>query len=295
MKNSRPFSLLSLVVISCLMAACYGTDTAGTSATMSLSVADTPVDSATSVVVAFTGVQLQGGSDGGKTFNFSSPKQIDLMTTQNGKAATLLNGVVIPSGNYQWISLMVDASQSSITLTDGTVHTLDIPSGSQTGLKIVSAFTVAGGSQADFTIDIDLRKAVTLTGGNYILKPAMRLINNQQGGEVAGSVDNTFMIGSNSITSAACGPAVYVYGGANTTLVDINATSNEQPITTATLSLANATGKYDYTAAFLAPGDYTVVVTCAGFDDSTAVDTLPYSAPKNATVTANTTTSVNFP
>jgi hypothetical protein len=295
MNNARTFALLPLAAMSALMTGCDWSSTSGTSGTLSLFAADTPVDSATSVLVTFTGVQLQGGSGGSKTFNFSPPRQIDLMATQNGNSAPLLDGVDVPSGNYQWISLMVDASQSSITLADGSVHALDIPSGSQSGLKLVSGFTVAAGGQSAFTIDFDLRKAITLASGSYILNPALRLIDNQQVGALAGSVDNTFAIGSTPITTDTCSPAVYVYSGADAPLVDINTTSSGHPVTTATLSLNNATGNYDYKAAFLVPGDYTLAVTCAGYDDSSATDTLSFSAAKNATVAADATTSVSFP
>lgn len=295
MNNTKLSALISLMALSILMAGCNGSSTSASSATMSLAVADTPVDSATSVMVTFTGVQLQGGSAAATTFTFPSPKRIDLIATQNGNAASLLSGVTIPAGKYQWISLMVDASQSTITLSDGTVHALTIPSGAQTGLKLVSGFTVVAGSQANFTIDFDLRKAVTLANGSYILNPALRLVNNQQVGTIAGSVGNAFTIGTTSITSTTCGPAVYVYSGANVTPVDINTTSSVQPITTATLSLNNATGNYDYTAAFLAPGDYTLAVTCAATDDPATVDTLTFSAARSATVAANTTISIDFP
>lgn len=292
-KMMKLFALLPLTTICALMAGCNGSSTSGT---LSLGVADTPADSAKSVVVTFTGVRLQGASGPAKKFTFS-PKQIDLMATQNGNAASLLNGVVVPAGNYQWVSLlMANGSQATITLTDDTVHTLSIPSGSQTGLKLVSGFTVAAGSQADFTIDFDLRKALTLANGTYTLKPAMRLINNQQVGTIAGSASNTSSIGTTSIASSTCGsPAVYIYSGTGVTPTDVNSTSTVQPITTATLSLNNSTGNYDYTAAFLAPGSYTLAVTCAADDTSTTtVDALAFSAAKDATVTANTTTSVDF-
>lgn len=293
-KRAGLLALLPLMAASALLAGCGGSSGSST-ATMSLGVADTPVDTATSVMVAFTGVQLQGASGPATTFTFSSPKQIDLMTTQSGNAASLLDGVTIPAGNYQWIRLMLDIGQSTFTASDGNVHALAIPSGVQTGLKLVSGFTVAAGSQADFTIDFDLRKAVTLANGTYMLKPALRLINNQQVGKIAGTAANTFMIGSTAISSPSCSPAVYIYSGTGVTPVDINDTSTVQPITTATLTLNNTTGDYDYTAAFLAPGDYTLAVTCAQDDDPIAKDSLVFSAAKNATVTANATTTVDFP
>lgn len=294
MNKTNIFAWLPFITLAALLTGCGGGGSGSATGTMSLSVADTPVDSATSVVVTFTGVQLQGGSGPATTFDFSSPKQIDLLTTQNGNAAALLDGVTLPAGNYQWIRLTVDAGQSTITLGDGSTHSLDIPSGSQTGLKLVSGFTVPDGGHADFTIDFDLHKSITLANGSYKLTPALRLVDNLQAGKISGSAANTFMIDTASIASTTCSPTVYVYSGSNVTPTDINTTSAVQPVTTAPLKLNNATGNFDYTAAFLEPGDYTLAVTCAVNDDPSTADSLTFSSTKNATVTLNTTTTVDF-
>ncbi len=294
------FILVCFMAMSALISGCNGSGSGGGAgnATFSLGVADTPVDGATSVVVTFTGVQLQGTSGAPEEFDFATPRQIDLMATSGGNAALLLDGVSIPAGDYQWIRLLVDTTQCTITLGDGSVHTLVIPSGSQTGLKLVSGFTAAAGSQENFTIDFNLRQSVTLANGGsgtYMLKPALRLLNNEQVGQVAGSVSHTLTLGAFSISSASCSPAVYFYSGANVTPVDFNTTFSEQPVTSATLSLNTDTGDYDYKAAFLATGDYTLAVTCAANDDPSAVDTLTFSTAKNATVAVNTTSTVDFP
>ena len=294
MKNHTLRHLSALLIIALFaIAGCNGSD--NSTATLNLSVADTPVDGATSVIVTFTGIQIQGAGGAPIEHDFTTPKQIDLLAQQGGNSATLLSGVTLNAGNYQWIRLMVDMSQSSIKLSDGSVHALTIPSGDQTGLKLVSGFTVAAGDIANFTIDFNLRQSITLASGAYILKPALRLTNNQQVGEISGSVSNTVMIGTTAISDPSCSPAAYIYAGASVTPVDINPTSTMQPVTTASATLNSSTGSYDYMAAFLAPGDYTVTVTCAANDDPLTVDALAFLTAKNATVTANADTMVNFP
>jgi hypothetical protein len=50
-----------------------------------------------------------------------------------------------------------------------------VPSGSETGLKLVSGFTVPSNGVVDYTIDFDLRHAITCPTGQSpacILKPA---------------------------------------------------------------------------------------------------------------------------
>ncbi|HSC47828.1 MAG TPA: DUF4382 domain-containing protein [Gammaproteobacteria bacterium] len=320
--------------------------TSGGAGRLNLAITDTPVDGATSVVVSFTGVEIQPagentddqeesgdmdsqsadsgdsgdmnsmGMGGGTTasmdsdamddenssgegqrleFAFAMPRQIDLLQQQGGNSASLLSGVSLPAGEYAWIRLKVDASQSSITLADGSVHPLVIPSGDESGLKLVHGFTVAAGGMLNFTIDFDLRQSITLANGVYILKPVLRITNNESVGEIQGSVANTFMIGATAVTDPACSPAAYVYGGSNAAPVDINATSAVQPVATASLKLDDETGIYRYIAAFLAPGDYTVALVCAAGDDPQNVDTLTFSVTKNASVTAGTAAEVDFP
>ena len=336
------FFLLSLAVTAMTFAGCNGSSTNGSSGVLNLSIADTPVDGAQSVIVTFTGVEVQpagareqgdmsdgmdsdgmgmdddsgdmgqtpapsGGTNAGDmdgddgagnaplTFNFSTPRQIDLMQQQNGNSASLLNGVSLPAGNYAWIRLMVDASKSTITLSDGSVYLLTVPSGAETGLKLVHGFTVAEGGVVNFTIDFDLRRSIVLANGQYILKPVLRIMNNVDVGRITGSVSNTFTLGATAITDPACMPAAYVYAGAGVTPVDINPTSAVQPVVTATVRLDDSSGNYIYSAGFLAPGSYTVALVCAAGDNPATADTLTFSTPKNATVTSDAATAVNFP
>ena len=229
------------------------------------------------------------------TFTFSSPRQIDLMQQQGGSSAALLSGVSLPAGNYSWIRLMVASTGNTITLSDGSVHPLIIPSGDESGLKLVHGFTVANGGMVDFTIDFDLRQSVILANGQYILKPVLRLTNNVDVGRISGTVDNTFMIGTTAVTDPACKPAAYVFAGANATPVDINPMSTTQPVATATVTLDNESGTYQFSAGFLAPGAYTVALVCAAGDNPATVDTLTFSTPKNVTVASDSTATISFP
>jgi len=289
-----------LLLLAAALAACNGSSSSGGNGALTLAVADTPIDSATHVTVVFTGVEVQpadGMGDNGKPleFDFSTPKTVDLLDQQQGRSAVLLDGVSLAAGDYAWIRLKIDVGQSSITLTDGSVHPLRIPSGDQTGLKLVSGFAVAAGNTTSFTVDFNLRQAVVLASGTYMLKPALRIVDNLQVGTLAGSVANTVTIGGVAISDPSCGPAVYIYSGSNVTPVDINTTSAVQPLTTATLTLDATTGKYDYSEGFLQAGDYTVALVCAAKDDPATADALTISATKDATVSANTVTTVDFP
>lgn len=308
MKHLGQLAAVIMLGASVLLSGCNGSGSTSTAnnATLNLYVADTPMDNAAHVNIVFTGVQIQGGyanpggmmgspATGPITFNFATPKDIDLMAQQGSNSAALLMNAAIPAGHYQWVRLMIDPAQCTITLSDGSVHPLTIPSGAQTGLKLVSGFDVAMGGSADFTIDFNLRQAVTLANGGYMMRPAMRMMNNIQVGSLSGSVSNTFTIGATAVSDPACSPAVYIYSGSGVTPVDINTTSAVQPVTTESLTLNNTTGNYDYRAGFLPAGTYTLAVTCAAADDPSTADSLTFSDSKTVTVTSSQTTTVNFP
>jgi len=295
-KITRPASaILGLLLLAGVAACGGGSDATGL---LNLSVTDTPVDGAENVVVAFTGVELMG-PNGMQSYTFASEQTLDLLKLQGNASAALLNNVTVPAGSYQWLRLDVDTANSYVISSTGGKFPLNIPSGSESGLKLVSGFTVAQGGVADFVIDFDLRQSMTLdnSGGmtTYTLKPALRLIDKQQVGSVTGTVSSTLSIGGTLITATTCSPAVYVYSGTGVVLEGYNVpvTGGTTPLTSATVALDTNTGNYTYTVGFLAPGSYTLAVTCAAMDTTGAL-TLAFSTSQTATVTSNTSTTIDF-
>jgi len=141
-------------------------------------------------VVKFTGVELTGNSGNPVTITFPQPKTIDLLN-QSGTASAVLFDQPIPAGKYGQIRLIVvadgDPSNSYMTLSDGTMHGLQVPDSN--GLKLVSGFTVPSSGVVDYTIDFDLRKAITCPTGQApacTLKPAERLVDNTTVGNIQG-------------------------------------------------------------------------------------------------------------
>lgn len=281
-----------LLLGTCLLNGCRWSSSGQT---LTLAVADTPVDGAQSVVVTFTGVQIQGASGAPVEFDYDSPVQIDLLALQDDNFALLLDSVDMPAGRYQWIRLMVDMSQSSITLADGSVHPLVIPSGDQTGFKLVSGFSISTDEDAVFTLDFDLRKSITLASGTYDFTPALRLVDVNNSGELEGFMTPTFSVGGVMISSPACQPAVYAYAGSGVTPVDINPSSSVQPVETADVFFDAESGQYHYGFDYMPPGKYTVALVCAAGDDPAVADVLSFSKAKNASVMAGYLTEVDFP
>jgi len=280
-----------------LISGCGGGDDVQLGGRMKLAVSDAPVDGATHVVVAFTGVELTG-SDNPVTIDFDSPRTIDLIT-QSGTASAVLFDAPVPAGSYSQIRLKLQEpipDHSFMTTSDGAQHPLNVPSGSETGLKLVSGFSVPVAGIADYTIDFDLRKAITCPPGHAptcTLKPAMRLVPNNSVGNVAGTVDPSLA------APESCTPGVYLYNGNVTAPEDTDSTAastdTNQPIASKVPVATQQGLTYQFT--FLPPGTYTVAYTCeAGGDDPDQSDNSVTFTPivQNVTVTAGQTTTVDL-
>jgi Domain of unknown function (DUF4382) len=278
------------------LASCGGD---GGSGQMQLAVADAPVDGAQSVVVKFTGVELVPGNGKAVDITFPAPKVIDLIT-QSGTATAVLFNQPIPAGSYGQIRLMVvadgDPSNSYIVFSDGTMHGLQVPSGSETGLKLVSGFTVPSTGVVDYTIDFDLRQAIICPGGQApacTLKPVERLVDNTAVGNIQGQVSNTLVPGG-------CTPGVYLYGGTVTAPEDMNSTAAagdaNQPLASR-VPVAESQPPYYFQFTFLQPGTYTVAFTCqAGGDNPLQADPAVKFNPiqSGIAVTAGQTTTADI-
>src|SRR5258707_4694623 len=231
---------------------------------MKLSVADAPpADNATHVVVVFTAVELTGNSGNPVTITFAAPKSIDVMT-QSGSASAVLFDQPISRRSYGQIRLMVtadgSANNSYIDFADGSRLGLRVPSGSETGFKLVSGFTVPSSGVVDYTIDFDLRRAITCPPGQApacILKTVERLVDTTSVGNSQGQITSTLPSG--------CKPGVYLYGGVVTKLDDMNSTAPStdanQPLDS-TVPTATSAPPYYYQFTSLPPGTYTVAFTC---------------------------------
>jgi hypothetical protein len=283
-QQMRFFVLVSLLAATAFGVAACGGSSSGMPATsqaqtqmnqMKLSVADAPpADNATHVVVVFTGVELTGNGGNPVTINFSAPKSIDLMT-QSSTASAVLFDQPIPAGSYGQIRLMVmadgSANNSYIDFADGSRMGLRVPSGSETGFKLVSGFTVPSSGVVDYTIDFDLRKAITCPPGQApacILKPVERLVDNTSVGNIQGQITSTLPSG--------CTPGVYLYSGVVTKLEDMNSTApstdSNQPLASK-VPVATSAPPYYYQFTFLPPGTYTVAFTCeAALDNPDQAD-----------------------
>jgi hypothetical protein len=264
---------------------------------LTLGVTDAPVDDATAVVVKFTGVELKPENGDAFTIDLTPAQSIDLLALAGGSSRALFEERSVPAGKYTWLRLIIETQantpSSYIDLESGARHTLVVPSGSESGLKLIRGFTVAAGSVSNFTIDFDLRKSVIAPPGqapNYLLKPVLRIVDNLQVGTLAGTV-------APALITAGCEPVVYVFTGAGAVPDDLDAAAapDVDPLVSVPVTLDAASGEYRFRASFVEVGAYTASFTCDGdVDTPEGEEALVFVGTQNANVSANQTTAISF-
>lgn len=169
-----PTFTLSLAAVASIAAGCGGGD--GDKAVLSLALTDAPGDYArVDVTVSELSVHRVGTSteaDDGGWITIATPNlSIDLLTLRNG--VTLPVGTAtIAAGSYNNLRLVV--SRSTVTLRDGTVDTLEIPSGSQRGVQIKYDFDLPANVTTQLVLDFDAEASIHQTGnGKRMMRPVL--------------------------------------------------------------------------------------------------------------------------
>lgn len=295
------------------------------SGTLNLRIGDAPVDSALEVVVVFTGVELKplGGAPFRVDFcdpagNLADCRRIDLLQLQDGVTDDLLRNESVAAGQYEWLRLAVVAERnrndaSYIRLDNGNQYPLYVPSGAETGLKLVRPFTVAQGGITRLVVDFDLRKSVIAPPGlapNYLLKPTLRLVDELQTGTLAGQVNLATL--ATELQHESCAAGVYLFTGSAVTPDDMDGATADGPDPLVYTSLAaDQPGgtTASYTFPFVEAGNYTVAFTCdfavdaaadaSEYDPGAAAGQPGYQSMSwvtaNAAVNAGETVVVDFP
>ena len=197
--------IMPLLVLMLAGVAC-GSSTAEDIGTLTLNITDAPVDAENISGVYIKINQIDVNKDGEwiTLEDFVGPQEYDLLELTGGEFA-LLGEFELEAGQYDQIRFILDITEqtqqspttpgSYVEFTDESTEPLFVPSGGQTGYKVVGSFTVPVNGDVDVTVDFDVRKALVKTGGQgpnqkYLLKPVLRLIVNDVAGDISGAITN---------------------------------------------------------------------------------------------------------
>jgi len=184
-----------------------GTTSGEKSGTLSLLLQDASSESYQAVYVTITEVQVCKGSNPNNDCDWlvaASPgKTYDLLKLVNGVREQL--GITeLEVGSYTQMRLIIGKTpgdginllgqphdSANYVITDNAeIHELKIPSGFQTGIKIVHGFVIIGSETTELILDFDASKSVVRAGasGQWLLKPTIKVFETQEYSIVRGTV-----------------------------------------------------------------------------------------------------------
>jgi len=146
------------------------------------------------VVVTISEVQVHHETDGWVTLSGSDlnvPMQVNLLDLVNGTMAYIGASELQP-GHYNQMRLILEDGEEAnyiVVVKDGPKENLKIPSGFQTGIKIVGGFDIVAEGFTELFLDFHVDKSIVKAGnsGKYILKPTIKMVESVAN-SVAGDV-----------------------------------------------------------------------------------------------------------
>jgi hypothetical protein len=185
-----------------------------------------------------------------------------------------------------------DGVMDSYAVRDGSAVELRVPSGSQSGLKIVNGFTVTQNMSTNLVVDRDLRKALSDPRGQpgMHLRPALRVTDMAAYGTLQGTVAEALTMADECGDDATVGNAVYLYEGVVEDVLDICGVETD-PVATATVE-----SDLTYSINYLSVGNYTAAFTCqADLDNAEEENDLVFSVVNTeVAIVDRETTIVDF-
>lgn len=122
--------------------------------------------------------------------------QVNLLELINGVTETLVD-TEVPVGTYDLVRVYVKGI--SVVLTDGTTYNLKVPSGDQTGIKVLikPGLTINGGLSTDLLLDFDVSRSFVAKGNSkdlagitgFNFKPVIKASNMSVAGTLYGEVN----------------------------------------------------------------------------------------------------------
>ena len=270
MNNVKLFLAIFLSIGLLALAACGGSSSSGTAApgTLSLQMVDATTPDFKAIYVTIDRVDVH--PEGGDWTTVATPqKTYNLLELVNGVQETLGEEELAP-GNYTQLRLILAATPDdglnllgqthgelgNYVITQGDeIHELKVPSGLQSGIKLVNTFTIASNEETQLILDFDAARSVVLAGNpskdnyKYLLKPTIKVVASAamvQGRVV--EIDTEVPLPGTRVSAHAIDSAV-------TLAATLSCDENEDTI-------EEEAGHY---ALFLTPSDYRILAYKEGY------------------------------
>jgi hypothetical protein len=185
-----------------------------------------------------TVTKIQANIDGQWQTISTTPQALNLLDLQN--TDILLGTATVPAGTYSQVRIFV----SDATVTDSTgTHTVIIPSGAQTGIKINLNFTVPQNQLVGLLLDFNVAQSLVIEGnGTYRLKPVIPAVVQILSGTVTGTVSD-----AGGPVSGATVTASYTAGTAYPIGTIVNTTTTQTDGTFKVWALMPGTYTFNFT------------------------------------------------
>jgi hypothetical protein len=190
----------------------------------------------------------------------------NLLTLVNGVTAAL-GSAQLEAGTYNQLRLILGTeADDSLNIqnnahpfpqylidSEGNVHEMKVPSGYQSGIKLVSQFEIEDSERTELILDFDVTRSIHLAGkignnGKYILRPTIKVIGTYNRAVVSGLVFAEAYLQGATVTAWPAGD--------DSSLSAISTTTNEFGAYTLYLGLGEEPNL---------PQDYTLVAHMNGY------------------------------
>lgn len=241
---------------------------------MNVTLVDGPISTYTSILLNIQSVEISKEGSSWITLGTVGGAPVDLLTLTGGISRSLARGVALDPGSYGQMRLILGSTGNSVVLKDGTTHALTVPSGAQTGIKLIGPFVVQAGTTADIWIDFDAAHSVQVVGagasGKYLLRPTCFAYEKAVTGSITGTLTDQ------ADGSALAGVPVFAEvldGAGKPSIVRSTTTSATGAYT---LDLLPVGGTY-YVVSLPAPGKFYGPKASDGFSLTSATPTFTFS------------------
>ncbi len=280
----KKFSMLLLCLLCGLsLAACGGGGGSGDGSeagqgTLSTSLTDASTDQYQAVYVTIARVDVHHDGDG-KWETVAAPgKTYNLLELINGVRETL--GIAtLDEGHYTQMRLIIgETADDGINILslphpfanyvidddDAEIHELKVPSGTNTGLKIVNGFDINANQTTELILDFDASRSVVKAGssGKYLLKPTVKVLDTAYYAIVTGTVQDD-------------SPDVPVLQAEALVTAQKDNSLAEDPGDRVVIEAGTVSAVDGGYALFLVPGAYNLVATKEGYLPGCAAVDLP--------------------